>query len=425
MKDRYANPLTTASAAARDHYITGVDRLLAAEPDIVAAFEASVEADPGFALGHAGLARARQFTGDMPGAKLAMAEAEGLTKGLSAREAAHIAVMSLLVSNDKAAYPAIRSYVNDHPRDALIAQSCSSVFGLIGFSGRPAREAEILAYTGALMPHYGEDWWMLSQYAFALCENGDLERADDYIERSMALNPRNANGAHVRSHVWYESGDTAAGTAYLTNWLNDYSQQGYLHGHLSWHCALWSLHEGDVDEMWRRLKAEIAPGASTGPAINIMTDTASLLYRAEMAGVDVPPELWLDVSAYAQKLYPNPSIGFIDIHVALAHVMAGEDEPLRRFMSSQNAKTGDLVVPVASAWRDMAAQNWAGAVAELTAAMADHARLGGSRAQRDLLELALLTCLLRQGRDEEAKRLLALRRPVLLGAQKIHGLEAH
>ena len=48
--------------------------------------------------------------------------------------------------------------------------------------------------------------------------------------------------------------------------------------------------------------------------------------------------------------------------------------------------------------------------------MADHARIGGSRAQRDLLELALLTALLRQGRAEEARHITALRRPVLMRA---------
>ena len=57
--------------------------------------------------------------------------------------------------------------------------------------------------------------------------------------------------------------------------------------------------------------------------------------------------------------------------------------------------------------------------------MADHARLGGSRAQRDLLELSLLGALLKLGRDDEAKHLLALRRPVLAGTGSIHGLAAH
>jgi hypothetical protein len=43
--------------------------------------------------------------------------------------------------------------------------------------------------------------------------------------------------------------------------------------------------------------------------------------------------------------------------------------------------------------------------------MATHERIGGSRAQRDLIEYALVVCQLRQGRNEEARRLLQTRRP--------------
>lgn len=65
------------------------------------------------------------------------------------------------------------------------------------------------------------------------------------------------------------------------------------------------------------------------------------------------------------------------------------------------------------------------AITFLTSAMADHARLGGSRAQRDLLEFSLLGALLRLGRDDEARRLLELRRPALAQTRALHGLSAH
>jgi hypothetical protein len=44
--------------------------------------------------------------------------------------------------------------------------------------------------------------------------------------------------------------------------------------------------------------------------------------------------------------------------------------------------------------------------------MATHQRIGGSRAQRDLIEYALVLCLLRLGRNEQARRLLQTRRPI-------------
>ena len=425
-RDRYDNTLSTSSDEARDHYIAALDLLLAGDAGIADRFQKAVDADPDFVLAHVGLARGLQFEGDMPAAKDAMAAARSAKGARTDREASHLNAMDLLVQGKSAeAYAAIRTHVADHPRDALVAQTCSSVFGLIGFSGKPGREAEILAYTSALLPHYGEDWWCLSQYAFALCENGNQDLASDYIDRSLALNPRNANGAHVRSHIFYETGDTELGISYLTDWLAPYDRAGYLHGHLSWHAALWSLEQGDDETMWQRYDADIQPGVTQSLPINVLTDGASLLYRAELAGLPVPKERWLQISAYAKQFFPKSSIGFIDIHAALAHAMAGDGDALMAFIDAPNPVTGDLVVPVADAYRALAVQNWAEGACLLVSAMGDHARLGGSRAQRDLLEFSLLGALLKLGQDAEAKRLLALRRPALQGTHALHGLTQH
>ncbi|WP_424969694.1 tetratricopeptide repeat protein [Dinoroseobacter sp. S76] len=426
MKDRYDNPLSTQSARARDRYVAGLDLLLAGQVRFVDAFEQAIEADPGFALGHVALARGLQNTGDMTRAGAAMASARDLTAGITEREQSHVHAMDLLISGKTAqAYRAIRAHVDRFPRDALVAQTCSSVFGLIGFSGQPGREAEILAYTAALLPHYGEDWWCLSQYAFALCETGALDPADQCIDRALALNPDNANGAHVRSHIYYEAGEPARGISYLGDWLAGYHREGYLHGHLSWHAALWALEQGEAEVMWARIDADIGPSASAGLPINVLTDTASLLYRAELAGLPVAPERWSEISRYAAQFFPESGLGFVDIHAALAHAMAGNGEAMAKLLEAPNDLTGDLVTPIAAAYLAIARGDWAEAAALLTSAMADHARLGGSRAQRDLLEISLLGALLKLGKDTEARRLLALRRPALDASRLVHGLAAH
>lgn len=425
-RDQYDNAISTSSDRARDAYVEGLDLLLAGEAGITRAFRRSVDADPGFVLGHVALARGHQFEGDLVAARAAMAEARRLPGPLSHREASHLHAMGLLIDGRTAeAHDAIRGHVDTCPRDALVAQTCSSVFGLIGFSGKPGREAEILAYTASLLPHYGEDWWCLSQYAFALCETGNLPDADSYIERSLAINPRNANGAHVRSHIHYETGETGLGLDYLEHWLRDYDRSGYMYGHLSWHAALWSLERGDTGAMWQRVHDDILPEVSTSLPINVLTDSASILYRAELAGEQVPAALWQAVSAYARQFFPKPALGFTDIHAALAHAMAGDAEALMTFVNARNPMTGDLVAPVAEAYQAFAGQRWQDGADLLVSAMGDHARLGGSRAQRDLLEFSLLGALLKLGKDDEAQRLLALRRPHLVGLHAVRGLSGH
>jgi len=425
-KDRYDNPISTTSDAARDLYITGVDRLLEAGAGVVPLFEAAIEADPGFALGHAGLARAFHTGGNLSGAKAAITTAQSLARDLDTRQRGHIHAFDLLIhGKGPQAYAAIRAHVDAFPRDALVAQTCSSIFGLIGFSGQPGREAEMLAFNAALLPHYGDDWWCLSQYAFALCETGNPDKAATVIDRSLAMNANNANGAHIRSHVYYEAGQTELGIAYLENWLTGYDRTAILHGHLAWHVALWALGQGDTDRMWQRIDADVKPGAAQGLPINVLTDTASIFCRAELAGVPVPPERWAGISAYATQFFPDTSLAFVDFHAAIAHAMAGDGAALNKIIETPKGPAADMVRDVASAYRAMAQQNWGEATQLFTRAMGDHARLGGSRAQRDLLEFSLLSVLLKQGHDAEASRLLSLRRPTVASTGAVHGLSAH
>ncbi|GAB5439148.1 tetratricopeptide repeat protein [Falsiruegeria mediterranea] len=423
-KDHYGNEITTGVDQARDHYDRGVASFLAAGHDAADQFAKSIKADPGFALGHVALARAQMMSGDMASAKASMAAAKTCIDGATAREQAHLNTFDLLFQgNPVGCRAAVKSHVQDHPRDVMVAQLCSSVFGLIGFSGEVGREADLLAFTSALMPHYGEDWWMMGIHAVSLCETGRLAEADRLMEKSLALNPRNANAAHFKGHTLYEMGEAHSGLAYLKDWIKGYDNRGLLHGHLSWHIALHSLHVGEIDDMWTYIDSGVGPGGSKGLPINTLTDTAAILHRAELAGIAVPPERWAEMSDYAAKYFPETGQSFADLHVALAHAMAGNGDRLAHVVDTAKGFAADLVRPAAQAWGAIAQQDWQGAVDHLIPALAQTERFGGSRAQRDLLELTYVNALIRLGRDAEAKHTLAMRRPVLATHPPVAGLQ--
>lgn len=423
LQDRYGNSLSTTSTAARDAYVEGVDRFLAANHGAEDTFVRATKADDGFALAHAALARTRQVLAKAPLAAEAMVTARDRAATLSGREASHVAALGHLIDgNGPAAYKAIRAHLADDPRDAMIAQPCTGVFGLIGFSGQPGREAEQLAFTSALAPHYGDDWWFLCQHAFSQVEAGQTGPATQAIERSLATNPRNANAAHIRAHIYYEAGETEAGYTYIDAWRRGYDKAAPLHCHISWHVALWALERGDTDTMWRVIDADIAPGAAWGPPINVLSDMAAILYRAELAGVDVPAARWRVVSEYARQFFAKPGIAFADVHAALAHAMAGNGDALNQLIADAKGPAADVVRALATAFQAIAARAWDEATVHLTKTMAEHQRIGGSRAQRDLVEYALLGTLLKQGRADEARLLLATRRPLKVGSKAVKGL---
>lgn len=420
LRDHYGNAISVESQTALDHYDRGLGLFLGADFGATEAFQAAVTADADFALGHAALARSLMMSGQMSQARYSMARAQDLAPALDHRQRQHIACLALLLSGlPQQTRSLVKAHVRDFPRDALVAQLCSNVFGLIGFSGEVGREAELLAYTAALLPHYGDDWWMLSMHALSLCETGQIENSVRLMDKSLALNPRNANAAHFKAHAHYEAGETTAGRSYLTEWLLDYDDRAVLHGHLSWHAALWALHEGDEATMWQAIDSGVGPGSAKGLPINILTDTAAILYRAELAGLSVDPGRWMALSDYAVRFFPDTGQSFADMHAALSHAMAGQGDRLAHIAQTAKGFAGDLVRPVARAWDAIARENWSDALAELVHVMGATERLGGSRAQRDLLELTYANVLLKLGQTAEAHRCLSTRRPVLAGAAPI------
>jgi predicted Zn-dependent protease len=248
IKDRYGNDLSTNSQTAADHYIDAVDRFLAADSGVDATFQRAIDEDENFALAHLALARSHQMRGDQERIGPCLKKARDTAINVTLREAAQIdAIGRLLEGQAKPAYELIRGHLMEYPRDVMMAQTCMGVFGLIG---------EQLAFTTSLAPHYDGDWWFLSQHAFAQIESGQTARAEAGIEQSLSINPRSAQGAHIRAHLYYENGDSAAGFDYLADWQQEYPRDGLLHCHVAWHVALWALELGDEKMMWRRRRAQ-------------------------------------------------------------------------------------------------------------------------------------------------------------------------
>jgi tetratricopeptide (TPR) repeat protein len=412
LRDRYDFALSTASAEARDAYVAGVDLTLSANHGAEEQFRRAIACDDGLAVAHVALARTLQVVGRIPDAKAAAVRAQELASALPHRERSHVAALATMIeSGSVAGLAAAKEHLATYPRDAMVLAPCTGVFGLIGFSGRAGREAELLALLDPLASAYGEDWWFTSAHAFAQVEAGEVARARATIERSLALYPRNANGAHYRAHVYYEGGEREAGLAYITEWWRDYPKEALLHCHISWHIALWQLELGRPGEAWRFYRAHLHPSVSTGPPINTLSDSASFLLRAEMAGEARDPQLWRELSQYATQWFPSPGIAFADVHGALAHAFAGDTEALARVIERAKGPARDVVAPIASAFGAFSRSDWTEAAAQLQAVLASHERIGGSRAQRDLIEYALVVCLLRSGRADDARQLLQARRP--------------
>ncbi len=419
LTDRYGLPISTTVAAARDAYVEGVDLLLTVYPGAAAAFDRAIAADPGFALAHVGKARAFQLATNLAAMRECFATAESLSEGCSAREQSHMNVFRhLFAGQSVAALAAIRTHVGSWPRDALVLSLAANQGGLIGMSGLPGREQGLIDFLEPLAPHYGEDWWFEAHYGMALSEIGRHDEARPKIERSLAQERRNAYGAHAFAHLCYETGERDSGIAFMRDWLPLYDRGGGLFGHLNWHLGLFELHAGNLEAGLRLYNDTFCSDDHRGAVHQKLSDSSSFLWRSELAGHPRDEARWAKLREYAREKFPRPGFSLVDWHIALTYAAVGDAAEVERWaqaieelVQAGRYPSGSTIPAVARAFAAFQRRDYDAAIDLIVPMLPDRERMGGSRAQVDLLEATLLRAYLESGRVAEAERLAASRRP--------------
>lgn len=418
MRDRYDLALTTASAAARDAYVQASGLALTFYPGALEAYDHAIAADPGFALAYVGKAQVLLRQGEVGAAREALAAAKGLASDVSEREASHIGFFSLVFAGQSAAaISAVYAHLAAWPRDALVVAAAANPNGLIGGSGRIGQKQQIATLMDSLAPNYGDDFWFVSYHAMALSEDGQLGIARAKIERSVAANPKNAHVAHGFAHIFYESGELDTARTFLSSWLATYPREGFFYGHLSWHLSLFEIQAGNLTEASRIYHDAIALDRHSGGPQQKVTDGAAFLWRAELAGFPRDVAAWRTLHDYANNSLPRPGSGLADLHVFLAQAVMRDKVALDTRARQIEAlaregryPSGSYLPALADGFAAFEHGDYSGTIKALAPLAGENERVGGSRAQHDLIEFTLLRAYLGANRLSEARRLLGERR---------------
>jgi tetratricopeptide (TPR) repeat protein len=405
--DRYGLAITTVSPIAARHFQDGMDRLLAYGPGADEGFAAALQADPGLAVAHAGVALVALLQGDAATARGASARAREAATGATRRERQHVEALSALVGGETARGLAlVDEQVAEFPRDALLVNQASSA---IGFAGAPDREQHRMEFLERLAPAYGDDWWFQSALAFTYHEVGRYAESQRLSERSLQQYPGNANASHNIAHCHFETLDVDAGAAFLEAWLGGYDRRASFHCHLAWHLAMFELHRGNYARSLAVFERDVL-GASN-PRL-AMIDGSALLWRFALDGEPFPATAWRSLADLAERV-SRPGFVFGEIHAALAYAASGDTAALDRLrdgLRTLDAKghpiAGAVALPMVEGAAAFVAGDHAAALAHLEPIEAELHRVGGSHAQWELFEETMVVCALRLGRHEDALRLL-------------------
>ncbi len=334
-------------------------------------------------------------------AQAALAHAEALSPHGTPRERAHLqAVQQIAQGRWSAASRIWDELLIQHPRDALALQ-WSQLWDfyagdLAGLRQRPARALPQWDSHDALYPH------VLALHAFGLEENNLYPQAEDTARRALALDARVPWAVHAVAHVMEMQGRFEEGAAWLRQHQGSWAEGNGFSTHLWWHKSLFRFEALDFAGVLRLLDAHL--GAAAMQITLQRVDAASMLWRMHLLGQDMSAQFAALLAGWPLNDADAGDYAFNDVHVVATLLGAGAHTRAEawvarcaaRAMDAQDARRANHAVarevglPLMRGLLAFSRGDADGAVALIYPARGLAQRLGGSHAQRDLIDQTLL-----------------------------------
>jgi hypothetical protein len=149
-----------------------------------------------------------------------------------------------------------------------------------------------------------------------------------------------------------------------------------------------------------------------------MVDASALLWRLRLRGVDTG-DRWRELADSWEAFGEDGYYAFNDVHSLMAFLATGREREVRRIVSSletaakrmdtNGMMSREVALPVARALEAFEHRDYDVAIDELSRVRGFAHRIGGSHAQRDLLNLTLAEAALKAGRFALARAICAER----------------
>jgi uncharacterized NAD(P)/FAD-binding protein YdhS len=426
-RDPLGLPLSTTTEGAA-LYNAGLERIMRLQGGGDDLLREATAVDPDFALAHAALAMLGHEAGAEVDVESALDEARrAVRKRGDDRERSLVDVVGLRIQDVRnTGAKALMSHITAYPRDVL---AVSAAVPTIAFSGVTDVQQEAWDLVEGLAPAYGDHWWYISLLAFTRQDQSRFDDAGLLAESALTCEPSSGHAVHAQTHVLYETGQHETGRVWLDHWVRESGRAASHRAHFSWHAALHELALGDTEAVRQRYYSQLAPPAVRG--VRALIDSASLLWRwrlttsdwdqavaagvpeapgAAFGGETAPPPVEPVIEAVERELLLSPETPFVALHSAIALATARDVVGLaglrRHCAQSPDPQCRTIVASVCDALIAAAEDRWNDACRLLAEVLPVLVRVGGSAAQRDVIEETLLFCLVMDGQAERALALL-------------------
>ena len=428
-RDARGNPVSTGSALALDASERALWRMMSFYGTPIADLDAAIDADPAWPLPRlmkAGFLLSLTEPALVGAADALLAEAAALPERGNDREQHHLTALQRLAAGDwVGAAAGWERLVDAAPRDGLALQWLH----LLDFYRGDA--AQLLGHVEAARPAWPDDDplqpYVLGMHAFGLEESGRYDEAEAAGRRALAGAARVPWAIHAVAHVMEMQGRHDEGRRWMGEWRRHWGARagdgsgieanGFA-GHLGWHEALFALEGLDTEAA-----LAVCDDYLDASRIEITlqrVDAASLLWRLRLLDADVGDRWHALVAAWPLDGDAAGRSVFNDAHATMALIGAGDEARARDWVAlcidGAERRPGwnrdvsrEIGAPLLRGLLAFGAGRDRDAAAAIAPLRERLARIGGSHAQRDVVEQTLLAAAARSGDRGDGRALLAAR----------------
>ncbi|MGJ8586097.1 MAG: tetratricopeptide repeat protein [Marinosulfonomonas sp.] len=339
----------------------------------------------------------------------ALAKAQALRPSALPHERLHIdALDAWCHSRTLDAQKAWDTILEETPHDllALRVQHFNAIF--IG------RQKELASHAHRALGSWSDSvpgaGFAYSTACMGLEEINAFREAERIGRRAAELEPDDLWALHSVAHVFEAEGRLEEGLVWMERPASLWENRGSMRHHLWWHEALFLYEAGELDRTleYYDKKLENTEAFSYLELSNL----AALLYRLEAAGIHCG-DRWTRLAKRTVPLNGSRNLVFKDIHALLVFAFANDGAQFSQLSGLIEGHAGgdtleadamrEIGVPVARALAARSNGNAKTAFDVLNAARPAFARMGGSNAQRDLLDILLVDLAVEANETAHAK----------------------
>jgi tetratricopeptide (TPR) repeat protein len=413
--DLWGVPVQAANNEAVVRFNDAVEGLVSLSGDPVALVNSAFTADSDLPLGHILHAYLSLYGTSSEGVDEAAKQLlilEGLDAQMDERELLHLRAARCWASGEwEGAARWLERALLHNPRDLMALKVAQDLYFYLG------NRLDLRDVAARVLPAWPPDrpgWgYVQGIYAFGLEENFDYRRAEESARLALDHNPRDVWAVHALAHVFEMEGRQDEGVDFLTRSRDDWSTS-YFAIHNWWHRALFHLELGELDQVVALYEAPIRAIRST-EWLDVV-DAAALLWRLSLVGTDVSAQA-AQLARDIEPLLSEPVYLFNDWHAVMVFGLIGREDINQQLLSNNRRRSVGTNRDVAErvgldlldGFSAFASGHPDRTIDRLRDIRPSAHAVGGSHAQRDIIDLTLIAASARAGERQLTEALVAER----------------